>query len=461
MITGLLKYKEKNCVFKLMEFDLEIEEIENRDEIYINDLDFFLNPDSILKDGINLLKGIEFENGKEILFNIYSLDQSGPKTHNAKLLSYIVFDQKESKFDGLQINADELNWFHSVSNSYSHRITPSTGQAEVIVKPYENTSKEFNFSFEDQKINGNLNISRTISLGSTLPLKLRTDLNFYFKATNCFHIVEKLSYITTQFLSLITYRRNCRINRITLKKKDNNTGKYRNVGKLMIRNINNMDKHSEEEKIVRERLIDLPLIEDHIGLLFDQVITNKIYLTHIPKNSKENKVTTPSRFIMVTAGFEWQYRFLHKDEQEKEDKYKEQREEIISFLDEKIEQNTGKKKKYFKSTKSLVLRSDSTLSDKIQKALDEFDDVLEIFIKDLYLLNNIEEYKYLEIADRIQLHRNNIAHGNIDQEMDSLVILDLFILEWLYYAMVLNSIGMSRKNIMLSLNKLFNRRFAL
>jgi hypothetical protein len=38
-----MKYEDKNCVFILKDFTLEIEEIENRDNIYIDDLDFLFN----------------------------------------------------------------------------------------------------------------------------------------------------------------------------------------------------------------------------------------------------------------------------------------------------------------------------------------------------------------------------------------------------------------------------------
>ena len=34
-----------------------------------------------------------------------------------------------------------------------------------------------------------------------------------------------------------------------------------------------------------------------------------------------------------------------------------------------------------------------------------------------------------------------------DQEIDNLYLLDFLVLEWLYYAVVLHDIGMSRENI--------------
>lgn len=473
LITGLMTFQEKKCVFKLNDFTLEIEGIEDRDKVFINDLDFLFdlkekngirlgtlrNAPNLLED-INILKGIDFENGQEFLFHIRNINQTGPKTHTANLHSYIVFENGESFFDGLQINAEELNWFHNIRNAYTYKITPTTGQSEVSIEPFENTEKKFNFNVGQQVINGSFNISRNLSNMATMPIRLQTDMNLYFEPTNEFEKIEELIYVTFDFLKFITYRRNTVVNYIILKKKNEETGNYSKVGKFFINRI--INKQIEEKKLIQERLIDLPLIEYNLGNLFEKLLDKKIYLTHIPENSVDKNIITPSRFIMVTAGFEWQFRLIYKElNSETETKYKEQREEILSFLEEKIKQNSGKKKKVFKDFKNLLLRSNMTLSNKINWALNEFSDVLDLFIKSLYKINNVEEIKYNEISERIQTQRNNVAHGNIDQEFDSLIILDFFVLEWLYYAMVLSDIGMSRENIKLSINKLFNRRIAL
>lgn len=460
MITGLLKYEEKNCVFKLKEFTLEIEEIENRDKVYINDLEFLFNTDDSKKNNVpNLLKGKDFDNGKEIHFHVANINQTAAKTHSASLYSYIIFEDDKTSFDGLQINSDELNWFHNVKQSYSFMFSPDTGQSEVKIESFESTDKQFEFNVDDHTIQGNLNISRNFSHVSTMPIKLQTDLNLYFEPTDKFELIERLVDITYSFLKFITYRKNITFKHLILKKK-NETGKYRKVGKLYIKELKS--DRTEEKKVIQEQLIDLPLLEEHLGKLFERLAENKIYITHIPETSFEKNRITPSRIIMATAGFEWQFRSTYKElSRESEDKYKDQKEEILAFLEEKIKQNTGKKKKYFKSYRNLLLRSDMTLADKINWALTEFSNELNLFITPLYNWNGVTEVKYSDISERIQTQRNNIAHGNLDKEFNSYVILDLLVLEWLYYAMVLSDIGVSREKIRLAINKLFNRRIAL
>jgi len=447
-------------VFKLIDFTLEIEEIENRDNVYINDLDFLFNTDDAKKNNVpNLLIGKDFDNAKVIHFNIANINQTGAKTHTASLHSYIIFENDVTTFDGIQINSEELNWFHNVKQSYSFIFSPETGESEVKIEPFKNTDKQFEFNVENHTIQGQLNISRNFSNVSTMPIKLQTELNLYFEPTDEFELIERLVDVTYSFLKFITYRKNITFKHLILKKK-NETGKYRKVGNLFIKEINS--DRTEENKVIQEQLIDLPLLDGHLKNLFEKLAENKIYITHIPETSYERNRITPSRIIMATAGFEWQFRSTYKElSSESEVKYKDQKEEILVFLEEKIKQNTGKKKKYFKNYRSLLLRSDMTLADKINWALTEFNNELNLFITPLYNWNGVTEVKYSDISERIQTQRNNIAHGNLDKEFNSYVVLDLLVLEWLYYAMVLSDIGVSREKIRIAINKLFNRRVAL
>ncbi|MFS0883326.1 hypothetical protein [Metabacillus niabensis] len=460
MQTGILDYDGKKCVYKLTDFILEIEEIENRDKIFIEDLDKILGVQSLSKEHI-LLKGKDFESGSNILFKVRSLNQTGFKTYRAKIISYIIFDNEDTTYDGIQITSDELNWFHNVGESYSSTWDFNTGESELKLKSYESTAKEFYFNLSSfQKIKGTLNISRKYSQISTMPLRLQTEMSLYFQETNDLDMAEQLVFITKRFLNFITYRKNTTINQIILKKRNPETDKYRRIGTVFINGIDN--NSVEPEKLVKERLIDIKLLGDQIGELFNKINEDQIYLTHIPENSKEWNIITASRFIMITAGFEWQFRSTYNEKSnENEEKNKEHEEEIFTFLDEKIEQYTGKKKKYFKDIKKLIQRSNMTLLDKISWALNKFDDVLKDFINSIYSLNDIQENKYKDISERIQTQRNNIAHGNIDKEFNPIVILDLSVLEWLYYAMVLNDIGVPREDIKRSINRLFKRGFAL
>ncbi|WEZ04591.1 HEPN domain-containing protein [Bacillus subtilis] len=190
-------------------------------------------------------------------------------------------------------------------------------------------------------------------------------------------------------------------------------------------------------------------------------MNKQIYLRHIPESSRHQRITTPSRFIMATAGFEWQYDLYEDKEIDEDHQYKEQKEEILKFLNQKIDSNTGKEKRYFKRIRGLVNRNNITLSDEFEMSLNRYYDILSVFIKRLYSIKNETEIDLNEIAYRIATYRNEIAHGELQGRENDYLISDLKVVECLYYSMVLDEIGVSAENIKRALNKLFRFNFAL
>lgn len=327
--------------------------------------------------------------------------------------------------------------------------------------PFEETERQFYFNIDNRKINAGFNITRNISNMATNPIQLKTDLSFNYGESMDYDNLHKCINTIFNFLEFITYRRNPTINNIILKKEIQGSGKFRAIGKIFI--DKDISDYKEDDKVIKEHMIDLTITGEHFGDIFERLFNNDIYLTHIPEDSKDRRKMTPSRFILITAGFEWQFKKNYSvSSNANEDNYIIERQEIIGFLDDKINETSGKKKKFFKNYKRIAENTDVNLSNKIQWALKEFEAILEIFINDLYTrINDVDIVKYSKIADRVQTQRNNYAHGNIDKELDSLVILDMLVLEWLYYAMVLRDIGMSDLNIKKAINKLFARNFAL
>ena len=60
------------------------------------------------------------------------------------------------------------------------------------------------------------------------------------------------------------------------------------------------------------------------------------------------------------------------------------------------------------------------------------------------------------MGDRLQKQRNNYAHGNIDKELNTDVILDILVLEWVNYSMVFKMIGYTDMQIAKLINGIFH-----
>ncbi|QAT51913.1 hypothetical protein [Bacillus licheniformis] len=450
MITGLVTFNEEKCLFYLENFELRLEEIEDRNEYY-NIKDFNKNFFFHGIESPRYLVGKDFK-GRNVVFKVMpGIYREGFRTYILKVHSYIVFNIFEISFDAIQFESEELNWFYDVENAYSFEKEHQTGEIKIETKPFTDLEKSFDFKFNEELINGKLNISRKVK-GKVSPLNLNTELTLRFeKTTDDYDKLQKLIYLIKNVFSFLSYRKNISINNIFLKKIDPKSGLYTKVGRLYI----NEPVYVEQDPIsIRGKIIDIPLVEGCLGKIFERISEKEIYMRHIPDNS--NIPTTPAHFVMVTAGFEWQYD-LSGGMDESTHKDIEAERELLLFLEEKIETYTGRKKKYFRGIKSLVERRKNTLSDKIEWALEKYIDVLDVFIRHIYNISKEEAIPFEKIADRIARRRNLFAHGVMTSDKDELLNnLDLRVMEWLFYVLVLESVGVSKENIRFAIKKLFS-----
>lgn len=460
MLTGLIYFDNKTSVFKLEEtsFTLEIEEIEERDKLPFLGVAFGFNKESVEDlQKIDTLIANDFEKNRTLHFYIKDIRRSSPKTYVASLISYIIFDGAVSSFDGLQIQAEEINWFHNISLALDGYDYIENGEGKLQLKPYEKTTEEFRFILKDNLINGNLSINREVTKNSTSPLKLTSNLNYHFENTTDISIVNELVTLTRNLLEFISYRKNLHINKLIIKKKIN--GLYYSIGEFFVRHPQSEEK--ETEKIIRERIISYPLLGASFSKLLENISVGKLHLRHIPESYRLKSNITPARFLMATAGFEWQFDISHKSKSEENKmKYEKQRNEVLSFLQQKAEETTNKEKKFFINSKRFFEENPSRLASDITWALDQSQEVLHEFIQRIYSFNGVENkyYKSHSIAERIQRDRNGFAHGNLNTEFNELIDIDLSVLEWLYYAMVLEDIGVSKENAKKCINNLFQRK---
>jgi len=464
MIVGSIRYEDKDCIFKLYEeeFVLEIEVVSDRQESTFRDLELLLKqPSDKITHDIEL-SGTDFDTQNKIRFSVHTLNQQRTNTYTASLKSYLILQSAETSFDGITFKAKDLDLFHNVGEAYKDMEFDRGGKAKIELTDFTKTTKEFNFTLNETIMHGTLGISRKINSFSTTPIELSTALNYHFPETSELDYIEELVLLTKKVLQFVTYRKDSQITQIHLKKMDKKDGKYKNAGQLFVHQRESFD--DGEKDLTNKRIIPYSLLESTFPTLLSKLAANQIYLRHIPKSRTEGKTITSEKYIMLTAGFEWQFASLYPTKNKKKNRvHIEQKKEILDFLNEKIDNSTGKNKKYYKYHKKLIDNDDYSLHEKIELALLDFDEILNPFIVRLYKLNKVstQKYVYKEIAERIRSNRNNVAHGNIIKDMDQYSILDFIVLEWLCHSMALREIGMQSKNIQKSINKLFNRGFAL
>lgn len=473
LLTGLIFFMGNNCVFKLDEsvFSLVIEEIEEKDTQVSLSRAFGLEnkpqPQAELPSFTTLVAK-DFEKRKRIHFHIKKVYKTQPNTFEVTLDSYIIFHGYETFFDSLKVEADELDWFYPIKTAFDEYRFSNDGKTQLQLNPFDKSTEEFEFRLEKTMVKGSLSVSRNINIESTTPLKLSSNLTYFFEETKDVATAKKLLLATKELLSFVSYRRNSHINKVTLGKKHDNG--YYLVGELFI----NYSKPEEKEleKIIKERIISYSLINSSFTNLLEKISDNKVYSRHIPETYRLKNSYNAARFIMATAGFEWQYGLTYKEKIEHDkNRYELERQEVLDFLSEKVGESLDNRnrRRFFNNAKNNYKDYQTNFAGKIIRALKDSEEVLKDFIESYYNLNNIEistgDFKNNfakmcpEIAKRIQDQRNAIAHGNLEVEFDNSFTTDLSILEWLFYAMVLQDIGLTKENVKKAINNLFDLKF--
>lgn len=458
MMTGHIEFKNKEYTFWFEEDILELVPVKASKTVSFEAIEEFFS-DNYRLEIPEMLQGISTYSRNVIIFFIKDMDRHNDN-YQFKVYAFIEFKDGVEPVNKISFAFEELNWFYNIRKAYGYEFNHGTGEMNVTIDPFDSLSKEFSFLYDGKTIQALLNVSRTISNESTNPVTLNSDLSFAFEICTDLQFYLKLYNLTRRFFRLVTYRQNINISKILLKKKDNSSGKYFTIGTFKF--IENKDQFKETEKRIKERMIDFDIINSNCSNLFQLLIEDKIYLEHIPYNSKDMNRITPARFILITAAFEWEFRNFYGNVKTAENEdFRVVRDKLDSFINSLIQGNSGKQKSYAKYYKKIVNSIDMNLAERILRALNDFHEITGKFIENLFHINGIKDFKYSQIAERLQTQRNNYAHGNLDRTIDSIVILDLVALEWIIYAMILKNADMSDLQIKKSINKLFGRRFCV
>ena len=233
-------------------------------------------------------------------------------------------------------------------------------------------------------------------------------------------------------------------------------GKIRRVGELTI-----PSKYTAENQKNIERTVEYFLFGDKVPDILQFISDNKLYTEHIPISYDDSKRINTATFVLTAAAFEWNANsFLDIPKSSGREQIKQ---DVLESIDKLAEEKSydSKQKGKLKFFRKRIDEIDTSLSEKIKFSLEKYNDALLLFIQNLYGLNRLDtdEINYAKISERLQNQRNAFAHGQIDRELDEMMILDIIVLEWLVYCIVLGKIGFTDVEIFNIINAVFRRNF--
>lgn len=232
-------------------------------------------------------------------------------------------------------------------------------------------------------------------------------------------------------------------------------GKHENFATL---HIVDQTVKSEPDTLQNGRFIKQENISGSEGAILTDIAADLLYTRHFPNTYESGRHIDASRFIMITAAFEWEFHRAYPDGVPKKEATVKVEAEATEAILKLIKTSSGKLKKKFQFLKKLI-KSDS-LQTEIVKTGEDYDELIGVFGKRLYQLNN-ENLVYSEMGERLANQRNHFAHGDLDKDFIGLSLLDLIYVEYVIYALQLKHYGVADDCIRKSINDLFHLNFAL
>lgn len=414
----------------------------------------FGNPVHIEDD---YLIGTCSKNGQTIVFfpNPGSIGHSN-STLYVYIDAYIVFKYGHGYVERLSFSSDEIDCIFSTTKGIKSITWSGNGEFTIDTHDFsKTTSKKQHFSVDGKKVSVYFGITRNTSNKVwEPPLTLKSNMFFEFAKTNDYSFILQMCYIARSFVQYLCYRKNVSIPDINLSV-TNESGLYETFATMYL--ADRIDD-SEKEVLQKQRYIKQDYISGSEGKILNDIAKGKIYLRHIPKSYSEGLSIDASRFVMLTAAFEWTFNKNHPDGIKKHSKTLAAEQNAATSLQSLINQSHGKEKDIYKYLRKLI--GNNNLQSKILQTKMDYFNIIDVFGQQLYTINH-ETLDYNKMGTRLAGQRNDFAHGNLDNEINALSVLDLMFLERIIYAMQLKEYDVDDLSIKRAINDLFGCHIAI
>lgn len=353
----------------------------------------------------------------------------------------------------------EINHIYPVNQAFSFIYDEKNieqGVFQIETHSHSSTtSDEHHFSVNGKSITSKFGITRKVDTAITeTPLSLHSSLIFDFDPCSDYQFILQLYGVAKEYISFLCYRTNIVFDSVDLSTPFGE-GKYETFASLHLCNVYN---NKDEKALKDNRCIKQIYIDGGESQILQDIANNSLYLRHLPNSHETGRHMDASRFVLITAAFEWEFGRMKPDGLAKSEERKQAEDIVRSIIDNHIISSSGRQKDIFKFLKKLI--GAASLKDKIVSACDELDPVVGMFGHNLYRINN-KEMVYGDIGSRLSDQRNHYAHGDIDKDFIDMSLLDLMFLEYIILAMQLRYYGIPDNRIKQAIKDLFHLNLAL
>ncbi len=466
--TGKIQYRNVNFTFMFDGQELRL--IPPDDKKHEIEMEWLMTPigngaytfGNSLKMDEPFLIGRCNENGNKMVF----LTQMGGSigSYNSvllvKVVAYIVCKYDRELIDRISFSSAEIDCIHPVNQAFKCTMDndefSNKGVFSITTLGFDSTTTDKQkFIVDGKEVQVYFGVSRKMSMKiGEAPVSLASAMLFEFEPTSDYAFIMRLWRIAREFIRFLCYRKNIFLSIVKIASPYEG-GKHENFATL---HIVEETSTQESETLKKGRYIKQAYVSGAEGAILTDIANSLLYTRHFPNTYESGRHIDASRFIMITAAFEWEFHRAYPDGVQKKESTVKVETEATEAILELIESSSGKLKKKFQFLKKLI-RADS-LQTEIIKMGEDYDDIIGVFGKHLYQLND-ESLVYSEMGERLANQRNNFAHGDLDKDFIGLSLLDLIYLEYVIYAMQLKHYGIGNDCIKKSINDLFRLNYSI
>ena len=299
--------------------------------------------------------------------------------------AYILHKYDEDGINRLSFSSSEIDYIFPTTSAFNYPSWSKDGRVAVETKDFASTTSEpREFVVDDKNVTVSFGITRiTNSKISKPPITLKSVMFFEFEKTRDYMFILKLCNIAKEFIQYLCYRRN--INNFTIDvsapAKD---GKHQKIANMFI--LDSEESLTENETLEKNKYICYNFISGNEGTILSDIAKGTLYTRHIPISYNHGRRIDASRFVMITAAFEWEFKRLYPNGVKRSPKIVEAENIATTHIESLISQNTGTLKNIYKFLKKLI-KTDS-LQKEIQQVGKDFADIIDVLGNRLYTLNN-------------------------------------------------------------------------
>lgn len=455
---GFIEYKGKTYPFSFSDFHLDLypDNFNSRftDEGY---------PSYERGDVISsiLLRGTTWDR-KDVIFEVSELysDQDGFLSFNV----YSVYEYSsirrqyyeedgrykhnniKTKIMGMKISGNDVNLFYPPEKAF---LKENLSDEEIISAIKVKRSAEASLGsivWEEKRIDFTAQY-KVAERFSPEPLRIISEITASFSEEVPLDFVKEVYGGIIQTFKYITRRNNIAFDDIevfdvTEKNQRYTFGKFCDLRSCI---------EKEQNPQMKERVLSYNYIGEKFAELVKAFLERIIYIDHLPDNIDQVNFLGPDRMFFDFVAFERECANLYPEKTIRSEQYMEAKEKALAAMDSLIADKSGKVKKYLKAFRKRIDRDENSLEDRMLGVINDCLEIVEPFL--IYELGadyntKVDEITPLEnIASEMNVLRNDMAHGNLNIQLNKNHIAGFAVIETLLYAMRLKALGIEKCKI--------------